>query len=124
MKDLRLTEDGDLYVTEDGDVQFTDSVLQAIKIRLKWFLGEWRINTTYGMPYYDEVFIKNPSTALIEDRVRTEILSVDGVQAVEILATVDNRIVAVRYANQIGIAFHPELDEDESIHKMFLSICL
>lgn len=47
MKDLRLTEDGDLYITEDGDVQFTDSVLQAIKIRLKWFLGEWRINTTY-----------------------------------------------------------------------------
>ena len=34
MKDLRLTEDGDLYITEDGDVQFTDSVLQAIKIRL------------------------------------------------------------------------------------------
>ena len=45
-------------------------------------------------------------------------------EGVEILATVDNRIVAVRYANQIGIAFHPELDEDESIHKMFLSICL
>ena len=54
MKDLRLTEDGDLYITEDGDVQFTDSVLQAIKIRLKWFLGEWRINTDYGMPYFDE----------------------------------------------------------------------
>ena len=45
-------------------------------------------------------------------------------EGVEILATVDNRIVAVRYTNQIGIAFHPELDEDESIHKMFLSICL
>ena len=100
MKDLRLTEDGDLYITEDGDVQFTDSVLQAIKIRLKWFLGEWRINTTYGMPYYDEVFIQNPSTALIEDRVRTEILSVDGVQAVEsISVTIDKptRVAAIHF---------------------------
>ena len=39
MKDLRLNEDGDLHITDDGDIAFTDSVLQAIKIRLKWFLG-------------------------------------------------------------------------------------
>lgn len=83
MNDLRLTDDGDLYITEGGDVEFTDSILQAIKIRLKWFLGEWRINTTYGMPYFDEVFVKNPSVALLEDRVRTEILAVDGVKSIE-----------------------------------------
>lgn len=95
MKDLRLTEDGDLYITENGDVQFTDSVLQAIKIRLKWFLAEWRINTNYGMPYYDEVFIKNPSTALIEDRIRTEILSIDGVQTVESISVVIDKTTRV-----------------------------
>ena len=42
---------------------------------------------------------------------------------VDILASVDGKIVAVRYVNQIGIAFHPELDEDDRIHKMFLSLC-
>lgn len=41
-----------------------------------------------------------------------------------ILARVDGRIVAVRYVNQIGIAFHPELDEDKRIHRMFLDECL
>ena len=35
------------------------------------------------MPYFDEVFFKNPSTALLEDRVRTEILTVEGVESVE-----------------------------------------
>ncbi len=35
------------------------------------------------MPYFDEVFVKNPSTALLEDRVRTEILTVEGVESVE-----------------------------------------
>jgi len=42
---------------------------------------------------------------------------------VEILASVEGRIVAVRHGNQLGMAFHPELDEDERIHKLFLSMC-
>ncbi len=42
---------------------------------------------------------------------------------VEVLARVEGRIVAVRYGNQIGTAFHPELDEDDRIHEMFLQMC-
>ena len=40
----------------------------------------------------------------------------------EVLAEVDGKIVAVRYGNQIGTAFHPELDEDDRIHEKFLSL--
>ena len=39
---------------------------------------------------------------------------------VEILSEVDGNIVAVKYKNQIGISFHPELTEDTRIHKLFL----
>lgn len=38
------------------------------------------------------------------------------------LATVDERIVAVRAENQIGVAFHPELDDDLRIHELFVSL--
>ncbi len=31
--------------------------------------------------------------------------------------------MAVRFKNQIGISFHPELDEDDRIHEMFLRMC-
>lgn len=41
----------------------------------------------------------------------------------EVLACVDGRIVAARCGNQIGIAFHPELVEDNRIHGMFLELC-
>lgn len=41
---------------------------------------------------------------------------------VEVLAKVDGNIVAVRYENQIGLSFHPELDDDLRIHKQFLSL--
>ena len=39
---------------------------------------------------------------------------------VEILATVDERIVGVRYKNQIGLAFHPEIGDDFRAHEAFL----
>ena len=39
---------------------------------------------------------------------------------VEVLAKVDGRIVAVRQKNQLGIAFHPELTDDLSVHRYFL----
>ena len=42
---------------------------------------------------------------------------------VELLARVDGRIVAARFGNQLGMAFHPELDEDDRIHEMFLGMC-
>lgn len=41
---------------------------------------------------------------------------------VEVLAKVDGNIVGVRYGNQIGISFHPELDEDLSLHKYFADL--
>lgn len=44
----------------------------------------------------------------------------DGVQ---VLATVEDRIVAVKYKNQLALAFHPELDENDEIHKTFLAMC-
>lgn len=46
-----------------------------------------------------------------------------GEKSVEILAEVDGHIVAVRYGNQLGVAFHPELDADNRIHEMFLQMC-
>ena len=42
---------------------------------------------------------------------------------VEILAEVDDHIVAVKYQNQIGLSFHPELTESLSVHQYFVSLC-
>ncbi len=41
---------------------------------------------------------------------------------VTVLATVQDKIVAARYKNQIGLAFHPELNDDTTIHQYFLDI--
>ena len=38
------------------------------------------------------------------------------------LAEVDGRIVAARQDNQLGVTFHPELDEDTRLHELFLQM--
>ena len=39
---------------------------------------------------------------------------------VDVLATVDDKIVAVKYGNQFALSFPPELDSDYRIHKAFV----
>ena len=40
----------------------------------------------------------------------------------EVLAKVDDHIVAVQYKNQLAMAFHPELSGDDRLHRAFLQI--
>lgn len=41
---------------------------------------------------------------------------------VEVLNETDGKITAVRYNNQLGLAFHPELTEDLRLHEAFLAM--
>ena len=41
----------------------------------------------------------------------------------EVIARVDGKIVGVRYKNQIGISFHPEVTDSTKIHEYFLKLC-
>lgn len=41
----------------------------------------------------------------------------------EVIAEVGGNIVGVRYENQIGVSFHPEVTANTSVHKYFLGMC-
>ena len=41
---------------------------------------------------------------------------------VEVLNVTDDRITAVKYKHQLGLAFHPELTDDLRLHKMFMEL--
>lgn len=43
-------------------------------------------------------------------------------EGVQVLATANDQIVAVRYKNQLAISFHPELNEDLRVHRYFLEM--
>ncbi len=46
----------------------------------------------------------------------------EATEAVEVLAKVDDRIVAAQQGNQLVTAFHPELDADTHVHEYFLNM--
>lgn len=83
MIDLKLNNQHDLELTEDGDILPTQSVCQAVKIRLLWFLDEWRLGPYFGFPYFEEVFIKNPSETKIRHLIRQTVMSVEEVTDVK-----------------------------------------
>lgn len=74
-------------------------------------LGSFHTETEFkGIGEIPMTFIRAPYVADVSD-------------GVEVLAVVQDRIVAVRYGKQMALAFHPELDEDERVHREFLRMC-
>lgn len=48
MVDIRLDKNGDIDISPTGDIFITESVRQAVLIRLRWFFGEWRLGPYMG----------------------------------------------------------------------------
>ena len=42
----------------------------------------------------------------------------------EIMAVVNEKIVAVKYNNMLAMSFHPELNESDKIHKYFVDMII
>lgn len=99
MLDFKLTQDGDLALTDKVDISVTESICQAVRVRLLWFLGEWRLGPDLGFPYFEEVFVKNPNETKIRHYVRETVMEVDGVTNVtDITFSVDKKTRAATIA--------------------------
>lgn len=84
MVDIMLDSNGDIAVAKDGDITITESICQAVKIRLKWIYEEWRLGPDLGFDWFEDVFVKNPNIDNIKQLIRNEILQVDGVKDAEV----------------------------------------
>lgn len=81
MTDVAQEEGGDLKVV-NNDIPFVngiEEVQQLLRQRLRAFLGEWFLNTTIGMPFFQQIFLKNPNSVAIEAAFKNEILNTPGI---------------------------------------------
>ena len=72
-------------VLQNGDILMIDNaerVAQQIQITLRFWLGEWFLNTTDGVPYLEYILVKQPNMAHIRQIITEQIQSVEGVNAV------------------------------------------
>lgn len=96
MKTLAFNATGDLDFPirlADG----TEAVLQKIRARLRFFLGEWFLDRRLGVPYYTKILVKNPNLALVSSIFRRVIRGTPGVHSV--------KYVRVRLDNKARIAY-------------------
>ena len=93
---------GDL-VLRDGDVLLIDNaerVAQQILITLRFWLGEWFLDTKDGIPYLEYVLVKSPNLLHIRQIFTEAMEKVDGVKRVEemnLAFDVKNRSLRVDY---------------------------
>lgn len=96
MLDIKLCTDGDyagdLDLTDDGDIQFSNSLLQNAKTAILWISDEWRLGPDIGLPWFDEILVKNQNTQLIQQEIRNALMGIDGVENAEVeLRELDRR---------------------------------
>lgn len=78
----------DLALDETGNFYFKtgiESTAQAIKSRLRMFLGEWFLDRREGVPYFRHFFVKIRSTQVIRAIIRNVILTTPGVDSLNYL---------------------------------------
>jgi hypothetical protein len=93
--DIQLdTRTHDLVFADNGDLLLVDGaarVAQQIKVTLLTFLGEWFLDSDFGVPYLEEITIKNPRMSTVQTILRARINDVPGVTRVRSLTLRINR---------------------------------
>lgn len=83
VRDIALGTDGDLSISRGDLVLVTGAtaIVQAVAIELQFYQGEWFLDLSAGVPYFQEVLVKNPAVEVLQTVFRDVILSVPGVSA-------------------------------------------
>jgi len=78
-----VTHDLDLSGLNLHIAQDSQATAQRLKVRLKLFKGEWFLDTTQGIPYYQNILLKAPDLNLARSTLRTAISTVPHVTSIK-----------------------------------------
>ena len=102
--DIAMNVNSNDLILKDGDLLIIDNaerVAQQILISLRFWLGEWFLNETEGVPYLEYILVKNPNINHGRQILTETIEAVPGVVSVDSM-TIDfdqkGRQLAVDYS--------------------------
>ena len=81
-----LMSQGDLYLTTEYN-----AIAQDVRVRLRFFRGEWFLDLDAGVPFYEAILVKSPNLAVIRDIIGEAILEAPGVKSITSLTLDFNR---------------------------------
>lgn len=81
MINLALGDDGDIYTQNYrlARVSGNEQIAQRISTRLKLLSGEWFLDTGQGVPWFEQILVKNPNRAIVQGALKRAILQTPGV---------------------------------------------
>lgn len=91
-------------------VQFVsglDAIAQRLRARLRFFAGEWFLDTRLGIPYFDQILVKNPKLSVINAIFRKVLRTTPGVASVDSLSV----SISNRARREGSIDFQARLDD-------------
>lgn len=100
--DIALNIASNDLVIKNNDLILIDNaerVAQQVLITLRFWLGEWFLDTRQGVPYFEYVLVKNPNTNHIRQILAEKIQSVEGVNSIVSLDFDFRRITRELYVN-------------------------
>jgi len=82
MSGFKCAEDGDILIEQNkfSIVSGPDEIVQNLRQNIRTFFGEWFLNQSLGVPYFQDIFIKNPNPISIEAAFKNVILGTIGVR--------------------------------------------
>jgi hypothetical protein len=93
MSDLLQTTTGDLQVTNNAliIIEGITEIQQRVTQRLRTFYGEWFLNNTIGIKYFQEILKKSPNATLRDRIFKDEINGTPGIIGIESYLFAENR---------------------------------
>lgn len=83
--DIQMDENKN-FIIEKGTFLLTNSIVdyvrQKVRTKIKWFLNEWFMDISLGIPYFQYIYVKNPDIQTIESILRLEIENIKEVKEV------------------------------------------
>ena len=65
-------------------VEGVDAIVQNLRIRLRFMLGEWFLDQRLGIPYIEQIFVSSPDVPLVDALLKRAILTTPGIAAVPV----------------------------------------
>lgn len=101
---LRYAELALVLATNDVEIPLriirgAEAIAQRVRVRFRFFLGEWFLDRRLGVPYYREILKKNPDPILIASILRTVLTSTPGILRVTKMATRWDRGPRIMYVD-------------------------
>lgn len=82
---------GDIYVGPDSGIRLTNSLAEDVQnyllISLRLFKGEWYLDLTQGIPYFQNILGKKISLQIVTQIFKSAILKCPGIQSLDSIDT-------------------------------------